>query len=332
MDDPPCRPQVNAVVYCSVLKGFSRARQMDRTWAVWEEMLGHGIEPAVTTFNAMIDACARNNQMEAVPDLLLLMKQRDLTPNLITFSTMLKGLCQRGDISAAFRILEEMQRAGLKPDEITYNTLLDGCAGANLADEGERLLEDMQRDGIPPSCYTLSVLVKLMGNCRKVDRAFEIVEQLTRKSNFRVNAHVYANLAHACLTNHSFARAFGVYEQMRREKMPVETRTYQALLRGAATAGNYQALADMLRAALALGTGARRASTIDDGTVMEALSALQDAGKPCERLLDYLVQDIREERPHMRIDLGSTAGASPPWRRGARMAPPQGGASRPAAA
>merc|ERR1719443_1370117 len=207
MEDDQSRSQVNAIVYCSVLKGYARARRMERVWTVWEELLARGIEPSVVTFNAMIDACARNGRMDAVPDLVLEMKGRKITPNLITFCTMLKGFCQRGDVLASFKVLREMRRAGLRPDEITYNTLLDGCAQSNLAEEGERLLEEMQREGVAPSNYTLSVLVKLMGNCRKVDRAFQVVEQVCRR--YRIKA---------CVSSGAFPRALALYEQMRREQ------------------------------------------------------------------------------------------------------------------
>merc|ERR1719163_586548 len=242
---------------------------MDRVWIVWEELLSRGIEPSVVTFNAVIDACARNSRMDAVPDLLLEMTERGLTPNLITFSTMLKGFCQRGDVPTAFRILGEMRRAGLRPDEITYNTLLDGCAQSNLADEGERLLEEMQREGVAPSNYTLSVLVKLMGNCRNLERAFELVDQVCRRYRFKANAHVNSNLIQACVTSSAFPRAMSVYEQMRREQQQVDSRTYQILLRGGVAAGAHIEVVSLLWCALRLGERSAQGDKrgIDDSLV-----------------------------------------------------------------
>jgi len=146
LKDVQCREQVNAVIYCSVLKGYARSRRMERVWAVWKEMLDRSIEPTIVTFNAMIDACARNGQMDAVPDLLTLMKTKGLVSNAITYSTTIKGFCQRGEIKSALGVLDEMRRAtNLKPDEIVYNNLLDGCAQGGFVAEGERLLADMQK-------------------------------------------------------------------------------------------------------------------------------------------------------------------------------------------
>merc|ERR1719171_664950 len=161
-DDNQCRDQVNAVIFCSVLKGFAHAKKMDRVWAVWEDMLSRKIQPVLTTYNALLDACARNGCTERMPGLVSDMKKRGLTPNLITYSTVLKGYCLSGDISAAFSVIDEMRReTKFKPDEIMYNTLLDGCAQANFIDEGLMLLERMQKEGVKPSNFTLSILVKL---------------------------------------------------------------------------------------------------------------------------------------------------------------------------
>merc|ERR1719359_712311 len=169
-DDDQCRSALNSVIYCSVLKGFTREKKMDRVWAVYEEMNKRGIELSIIMYNTLIDACARSGRMDHLPSILEDMKSHRMKPNVITYSTMLKGHCQNGDIQTGFSILEEMKKdTHLKPDEIMYNSLLDGCAQNNLVDEGLRLLEEMQAEGVPPSNFTLSILVKLMNRSRRLD-------------------------------------------------------------------------------------------------------------------------------------------------------------------
>jgi pentatricopeptide repeat protein len=304
MEDEQSRGQVNAVVYCSVLKGYSRARNMDRVWSVWEQLLSRGIVPSVVTFNAMVDACARNGRMDAVPDLVKDMQSRGLKPNLVTYCTMLKGLCQRGDVPAALRVLREMRRAGLRPDEITYNTLLDGCAQNNLAAEGERLLEEMENEGIAPSNYTLSVLVKLMGNCRNLDRAFELVEKICGRYRFKANAYVDSNLVQACVANRAFPRAIAVYERMKRDWQQVDMRTYQVLLRGGITAGAHVEVINLLREALGLDAPKDVKVVVEDGIVQEILESLASSSlsKEAAGLIPLLLRDIGRRRPGFRMD------------------------------
>merc|ERR1719262_1134740 len=37
-DDEQCHDVLNSIIYCSVLKGFTREKKIDRVWAVYEEM------------------------------------------------------------------------------------------------------------------------------------------------------------------------------------------------------------------------------------------------------------------------------------------------------
>merc|ERR1719162_2289490 len=158
-DDEQCRGALNSVIYCSVLKGFTREKKLDRVWSVYDEMHKRRIELSIVTYNTLIDACARCNHMERIPDILEDMKKHRIKPNVITYSTMLKGHCQNGDIQTGFLILEQMKKdARLRPEEIMYNSLLDGCAQNNLVDDGLRLVEEMQAEGVQPSNFTLSIL------------------------------------------------------------------------------------------------------------------------------------------------------------------------------
>merc|ERR1719252_554391 len=126
------------------------------------------------------------------------MKLHGAKPNVITYSTMLKGHCQRGDVQSGFEILQQIRKdPELKADEIMYNSLLDGCAQNNLVDEGLRLLDEMQSEGVAPSNFTLSILVKLMNRARRLDQAFGLVEEISKKYKFSPNVHVYTNLLQA---------------------------------------------------------------------------------------------------------------------------------------
>merc|ERR1719487_1985239 len=173
--DEQCREAVNAVLYCSVLKGFAREKKLERVWEVYEEMRARNMEMSLITFNTIMDACARTGHMESLPKVLQDMKQHHVDPNIVTYSTIIKGHCQAGDVQMGFSVLKEMQRdTRLKPDEIMYNSLLDGCAQNNLFDEGEELLKEMLAQGIVPSNFTLSIMVKLLKRARRIEQAFQL--------------------------------------------------------------------------------------------------------------------------------------------------------------
>mmetsp|Transcript_23455 Transcript_23455/g.66957 ORF Transcript_23455/g.66957 Transcript_23455/m.66957 type:complete len:1029 (-) Transcript_23455:41-3127(-) len=248
--DEKARPLLNAVVYCSVVKGFTHQKSYDRVWVVYEEMIKSKLQFSIVTYNALIDTCARGGTMVRVQPLLQDMSRDKIEPNLVTYSTIVKGYCQEGRLDKAFELLEAMKKSRhFRPDEITYNTLIDGCAQRGMYDQGMKLLEEMQETGVAPSNFTLSVVVKLANRGKRPERAFEIVEELSRKYYLQLNVHVYDNLVHACTNHGDMRRAFQVLERMARQRVRPDVRTYTLLLRACMEAGEFQEAAGLVRMA-----------------------------------------------------------------------------------
>merc|ERR1719392_208196 len=115
-DDDQCRGAINSVIFCSVLKGFTREKKIDRVWAVYEEMKQRKDELSIVTYNTLLDACARCGRMDYLSTITEDMQLYGAKPNIITYSTMLKGHCQSGDVQAGFKILEQIRKdPELKP-------------------------------------------------------------------------------------------------------------------------------------------------------------------------------------------------------------------------
>merc|ERR1719456_1186581 len=308
-EDEQCRGVLNSVIYCSVLKGFTREKKIDRVWAVYEEMRKLKIELSTVTYNTLIDACARCGRMESLPKILEDMKVQHVKPNVITYSTMLKGHCQSGDMQTAFLILEQMRKdAHLKPDEIMYNSLLDGCAQSNLVDEGMRLLDEMQKEGVQPSNFTLSILVKLMSRARKLDAAFSIVEQITKRYNFRPNVHVYTNLIQACVSSAQLSKGMKILEQMIQERIVPDGRTYSILIRSSLTKSMFEQAVGLMNGALGLPDAlpflqkqVAVCQNLDHSLVNEMLSSLADRGH-AQDLAVPLLASIKQNNPRVRIE------------------------------
>jgi len=251
LHDEQCQPLVNAVIYCSVLKGFSRQRKFDRLWDVYQEMLVYKCQFSIVTFNTMIDACSRNGEMKRIGPLVESMLSQGIEPNLITYSAILKGYCQDNHLEEAYQLMETC-KAKFKPDEIMYNSLLDGYARQGLYDSGIVLLREMEASGINPSNFTLSVLVKLCSRAKRVDRAFEIVTEITTKYRFKPNVHVYSNLIQASIQHKDLKRGFEVFEEMLSARVRPEARTYSLLLRACVAERQPQEAAGLIRAAVGL--------------------------------------------------------------------------------
>jgi len=308
-EDEQLRDCVNAILYCSVLKGFAREKKLERVWKVYEEMSKFGMEMSLITFNTIIDACARSGSMESLPKVMQDMRKHHVDPNIVTYSTIIKGHCQAGNVQCGFAVLKDMQRdTKLKPDEIMYNSLLDGCARNNLLDEGHDLLQEMLHSGIPPSNFTLSIMVKMLNRARKVEEAFDLVNEITQQYKFKPNLHVYTNLMQACISSRQLSRALTVLEKMVKERVQPDCRTYGTLIRASIYQESYKQADALLRTALglpgAMDLGDARTSTcytIDNVLVNETLTSLADWG--CAKSLAApLLADIRKHKPRVNVD------------------------------
>lgn len=241
---------INAAIYGSILKGFGRQKLFHRVWTIYDEMVAANMQFTIVTFNSLIDVCARSGEMQRVQPLLEDMSNQGIEANVITYSTVLKGYCSANRIDEAFELLEEMKKhKSICPDEVTYNTLLDGCARHGLYDRGLTVLAEMRAAGVPPSNFTLSVLVKLASRSRKTSKAFELVREISKEFNLRLNIHVYNNLIQAAIAANDFRRALEVFEQLLSEKVKPDPRTYTLLLKAAVSIKQVVDAIQLLRSA-----------------------------------------------------------------------------------
>jgi len=297
LEDPLNKDQVNAIIYGSVLKGYGRARRMERVLQVFDEMLANGIAPIQTTYNVVIDACTRAGQADRVPGLVVDMRSRGMEPNLITYSTIIKGFCQGGNMKAALATLNDMRSNGrLKPDEILYNTLLDGCAQAGLVAEGEQLLKEMLAEELAPSSFTMTCMFKLLGQAGRIDRAFELMDFMSAKHGLTVNAQSGSLLIQACLSANDLDRAMSAHERLAAVQVQPETRTCQALVRGLIGADEHVRAIKLLRGLLAVHVN------LGDQFLSEVLATLRATEGESKALAAVLLADVKKAADGMCSD------------------------------
>jgi pentatricopeptide repeat protein len=255
--DEATQPFVNTVTYSTIIKGFAHAKDVDKVVSVYEEMKRHGLQPNNITYNTMLNAFAQSGAMQRVPLLLAEMKEANppVEPDVVTYSTIIKGYCSIGSLDRALQILRGMMDDGRHaPDEVVYNSLLDGCAREQRPDEALWLLAEMKTSGVTPSNYTLSMLVKLMGRCRRLEKAFELVAHISHEYGVQVNIQVYTCLMQACFNNRQTSRAVNLHDQVIKEGLQPDEMTYTVLVQGCLKAGQVDKAMQLARSAYSLGS------------------------------------------------------------------------------
>merc|ERR1719337_227251 len=238
--DQKNRSLVNTVIYSSILKGFSHTRETDKVLALYEEMRDHKIQANTITYNTILNAFAQGGAMHRVPVLLEDMKAASppVEPDVVTYSTIVKGFCNAGNLDRALKVLDDMKANGkYAPDEVMYNSLLSGCAKEHRPDEALQLLNDMKKSGVAPSNYTLSMLVKLMGRCKRINQAFNMLEDISKEYGLKINIQVYTCLIQGCFNVGQAGKGLALYEKILKEGLVPDSMTYTVLVRGCLQGG-----------------------------------------------------------------------------------------------
>lgn len=294
---------INTVIYSTLMKGFAANKRVDKAFMVYEEMRAHGIPCNSITYNTLLDACAKCSAMSRAPKLLQDMKDSSVNGDVITYSTIIKGFCLEGDMDRAFQMLSNMQNEQqLIPDEITYNSILDGCAKSQRLDDAMRVLDQMMQASVPPSNYTLSILVKLLGHQRRLNQAFQMVEDLCSKFNFRPNVQVYTCLASACFMNRRPEKAMQLHDKLVESGCEADAWFYAVLARGCLQGGNgpfgLQKSLEVVRAAYRLQGHSlavpSRVVGVDAKALGEVFAKLQNAGPAEREAAETLKAEVRK--------------------------------------
>jgi len=226
-------------IFASVVKACVQSKRARLAIDLYEELKELFVCTKVT-FNTLIDALVRQDDLDGAAAIFREMAMQGVTPDLITYSTLIKGHCARGDLEQGLQLLGVMQRRGIMPDAVLFNSILDGCAHKQMRTLTEQVLRDMEAAGVAPSNFTISILVKLYGRCGDLPAAVQTVETYPKKFGFQLNAQVYTCLMSSCIAHGDLAEAMRAYQRMLDSNCPTDAKTYQTLLSGCVRHGSLE--------------------------------------------------------------------------------------------
>jgi len=209
---------LTAPTYGSMIKAYGQARDVERLWELWNEMIQREVKPTAITLGCMVDALVKNSCVDDAWQLVhTLLKDEHLRSlvNTVIYSTVLKGFAMSKQSSKVFTVYAEMRKSGVQCNTISYNTMLDACARCGSMERVPQLLEDMKAALVEPDIITYSTLVK--GYCLSgdLDRAFSVLEEMKTDGKFAPDEILYNSLLDGCAKQHRVEEALRLLEQMR---------------------------------------------------------------------------------------------------------------------
>ena len=254
------------ITYNTYIKGCTQLKLYDKLDYVYEHIINNkevNIIPNDVTFNSLIDAYVRQNNMNKVFKLISTMQQYHIKPDNFTYTTIIKGLNKdsfssnnnndinnnyknknKDELDLAFQLFEKVKQIS-KPDEILYNCIMDACLRFNKVDKMLELYKEMIENNISPSSVTCGIVIKGYGMKGDVDSALKIYQHM-KINKIQISNITYGCLINVCTKNNKLSKAFELYESLTKEGIEMNTILYTTLIKAYSKTRNLNKVIEIL--------------------------------------------------------------------------------------
>ena len=254
--------KADLITYNTFIKGCTQLKLYDRIDYVFEHLINNndvGVTPNDVTFNSLIDAYVRQNNMNKVFKLISTMQQYHIKPDNFTYTTIIKGLNKdsfnninnynykdknKDELDLAFQLFEKVKQFS-KPDEILYNCIMDACLRFNQVDKMLELYKEMLDNNISPSSVTCGIVIKGYGIKGDVDMALKVYQNM-KINKIEISSVTYGCLINVCIKNNRLEKAFELYESLTKEGIEMNTILYTTLIKAYSKKRNLNKVIDIL--------------------------------------------------------------------------------------
>eukprot|EP00441_Pelagodinium_beii_P030228 CAMPEP_0197709602 /NCGR_PEP_ID=MMETSP1338-20131121/128535_1 /TAXON_ID=43686 ORGANISM="Pelagodinium beii, Strain RCC1491" /NCGR_SAMPLE_ID=MMETSP1338 /ASSEMBLY_ACC=CAM_ASM_000754 /LENGTH=1057 /DNA_ID=CAMNT_0043293537 /DNA_START=54 /DNA_END=3227 /DNA_ORIENTATION=- len=165
--------------YMSLIRAAGRDRDVDRAFAVLQQLRESNVAPDSIALNCVVDVCVKAGNIQRAEKLVAEMEDLKLE-DIITYNTLLKGYCQKHDSKAAKNLFSKMEESGKEPNEVSYNCLLNCLSSNGNYQDCWEIVDHMRKRNVQPDHYTVSILLKGTKNMRgahDVQKCFDFLDQ-----------------------------------------------------------------------------------------------------------------------------------------------------------
>ncbi|XP_010519906.1 PREDICTED: pentatricopeptide repeat-containing protein At5g25630 [Tarenaya hassleriana] len=116
----------DSIFFNAVINAFSESGEMDDALGTLSKMKELGLQPTTSTYNTLIKGYGIAGRPEISSELLDSMLEDEnsgVRPNLRTFNVLIQAWCRQNNVEEAWNVVRKMEGCGIQPDTVTYNTI-----------------------------------------------------------------------------------------------------------------------------------------------------------------------------------------------------------------
>ncbi|XP_074561070.1 pentatricopeptide repeat-containing protein At3g09650, chloroplastic [Curcuma longa] len=161
-------------------------------------------------------------------------------PDTRMYTTLMKGYMKEGRVEDVVRMIRAMQQEedpASHPDHVTYTTVITALIKAGEMDRARSVLAEMARAGVPANLVTYNVLLK--GYCQQLqlDKAKELIGEISEQAGIEPNVVSYNILIDGCILIDDSAGALAYFNEMRERGIAPSKVSYTTLMKAFALSG-----------------------------------------------------------------------------------------------
>ncbi|XP_020258320.1 pentatricopeptide repeat-containing protein At2g15980 [Asparagus officinalis] len=228
----------------ALIRFESQSKGADAGFNIYKELFDGirvRVSPNVATFNALSLGFYREGKLQMAEEIKKEMLKFNCEPNAFTYSIRMAGFCDEGMIDEATRIWIQMKANGTKPDVMSFNTMIKGYCESKEMEKAEELFKEMGLNQIEPSCATFEHLIQ--GYCRvnDIDSALVCYRDANRRGFGTENVVVDEVIEGLCNKKRANEGLEMLREVMRRQGFEPSRRSYELLIEGFCEEGEIEA-------------------------------------------------------------------------------------------
>lgn len=216
--------------FTAVIDACAKGGDIPRAEKWLDKMIAAEVQPNIVTFSAMIAACAMNpTRAEHWHNRMI---ECGVTPNAHSFSAIINACAKAGDVDKAEEWLARIEESGIATDVVVYSSVIDACGKAGDAERAKVIFHRMQANGIQPHIVAYAALARPYaygGDWVEVER---IASEMAASGVYPNEYFLYAQLlSYATVRPRQAVRAEQCFRQAMQNRLKANDHVVSVLVR-----------------------------------------------------------------------------------------------------
>ncbi|KAM3334275.1 hypothetical protein ACQJBY_028984 [Aegilops geniculata] len=178
----------NEKMYTILIYGWCKVNRSDMSQKFLKDMIDHGIEPNIVTYNILLNGICRHASLHpdnrfdrtvnAAENLLKEMSDRGIEPDVTSYSIILHVYSRAHKAELCLCMFRSMKDRGICPTVATYTSVIKCLASCGRLEDAEKLLGEMVSEGVCPSPATYNCFFKEYRGRKDVSGALELYNKM----------------------------------------------------------------------------------------------------------------------------------------------------------